>query len=73
MEFLHMCVVPLNSHVTARVILLSFGHTPETYDSCFVLGKIIQNIRFIWRHVYRVFTYIFFLPIEKDICDGRNI
>jgi hypothetical protein len=27
----------------------------------------------MWHHLYHVFTYFYFLLIEKDICDCRNV
>ena len=45
----------------------------STIIDVFLNQKRLDVCEHAWRHLYLVFTYIYFLLIEKDICDRRNI
>ena len=44
---------------------------PRDIDARPILVTLTETLT--WRRLYCVFTYIYSLPIEKDICDFRNV
>ena len=61
---------PVAIHSSGQPVF-SFSHIEGITLSA---GKEVDEVKtLMWRHLYLVFTYIYYLLIEKDMCSHQNI